>query len=93
MQAYRVKGIVDHTGHLVVTEPIELSAGEVEVLVLKIAQQDTGLPHSDADINNIQQVNCEIPSLQQWLAQTSPVPADFEPEQAKWEHMEEKYNL
>lgn len=92
MQAYKVKGRIDETGHLIVAEAIELAPGEVEVIVLQPSLE--AMPESSSLVpDSTEQVRCEIPALKQWLKQAPPVPADYDPEQAKWEYLKEKHNL
>ncbi len=45
MQAYKLKGKVDRDGKLIITEPTNLTPGDVEVIVLK-------LTNSQNDLNN-----------------------------------------
>ncbi|MBW4533342.1 MAG: hypothetical protein KME09_05340 [Pleurocapsa minor HA4230-MV1] len=35
MQAYKLTGKVDHSGQLIITEPINLNPGDVEVIILQ----------------------------------------------------------
>ena len=35
MQAYKVKGRIDESGHLIINEPIKLPPGDVEIIVLQ----------------------------------------------------------
>lgn len=37
MQAYKAKGKIDATGDLVVEEPIQIPPGNVEVIILQVA--------------------------------------------------------
>ena len=41
MQAYKAKGKTDATGNLVVTQPIEIPPGYVEVIILRVADEVT----------------------------------------------------
>jgi hypothetical protein len=36
MQAYKLKGKIDSKGNLIITQPTNLSPGEVEVIILQI---------------------------------------------------------
>lgn len=93
MQAYKVKGRIDATGHLIVAEAIGLTPGDVEVIVLQ-SSSTKAMAESSAPVpESITPVPCEIPSLKQWLEQSLPVPANYDPEQAKWEYLKEKHNL
>jgi hypothetical protein len=47
MQAYKVKGKVDEAGHLMITEPIALAPGEVEVIVLQASTHSESAPEPD----------------------------------------------
>ncbi len=93
MQAYKVKGKIDETGHLIITESIELAPGDVEVIVLQPSSIKPMATSSDSTAASAKQVTCEIPSLKQWLEQSPPVPPNFDPDQAKWEYLKEKHNL
>ena len=93
MQAYKVNGRIDETGHLVVAEAIALAPGEVEVIVLQPASVNVTVDRLVPVPESTKQVRCEIPRLQQWLEQSPPVPADYDPEQAKWDYLKEKHNL
>lgn len=93
MQAYKVKGKIDETGHLIVSESIELAPGEVEVIVLQASSVEV-MAESFASVpESTKQIRCEIPGLKQWLEQSPPVPVHYDPEQAKWEYLREKHNL
>ena len=39
MQAYKLKGKIDNTGKLIITEPTNLTPGDVEVIVLQTKSQ------------------------------------------------------
>lgn len=50
----------------------------------------------DSPINQLPQkrdVECSIPILKEWLERTDPTPPEFDPDQARWEALKEKYNL
>lgn len=95
MQAYKHKAIVNESGELVFQEPINITPGEVEVIILQSAQSV-----DSSTINQTPQqskpkriVECSIPVLKEWFEKTEPAPPDFDPEQAKWEYLKEKHNL
>lgn len=94
MQAYKVKGRVDATGHLIVAEAIELTPGEVEVIVLQAPIRSEAVP----DLDQLEDLSAQRRSSPikafQGLFETAPaVPPDFDPDQAKWEYLREKYDL
>ena len=43
MQAYKLKGKVDHDGKLIITEPTNLTPGDVEVIVLQLTNSQNDL--------------------------------------------------
>jgi hypothetical protein len=96
MQAYKIKGKVDTTGNLVISEPVRMPAGDVEVIVLQVVET---VPNTTVPVNKPQlpkpkrKVKCSIPILKEWLENTEPTPPDFNPDQAKWEYLKEKHNL
>ncbi|MFB2971948.1 hypothetical protein ACE1CD_23565 [Aerosakkonema sp. BLCC-F183] len=96
MQAYKLKGKVDEAGNLAVTEPVKMPPGDVEVIVLHVMEtvkNDTEATIQPQAAKPKRQVECSIPILKEWLENTDPVPPDFDPEQAKWEYLKEKYKL
>jgi hypothetical protein len=93
MQAYKVKGRVDSSGHLVITEPIDLEPGEVEVIVLQAPADITSEPEPLELLEGDSKHSSLIEAFQGLFEKAPPVPADFDPEQAKWEYLKEKHNL
>lgn len=95
MQAYKVKGKIDLKGNLVITEPINLVPGEVEVILLQSSDTPVmfNIPDTVTMESFISDVEDIIPGLKQWLEEAPAVPFDFDPEQAKWEYLQEKHNL
>ncbi|MDJ0621145.1 MAG: hypothetical protein QNJ63_31150 [Calothrix sp. MO_192.B10] len=57
MQAYKVKGKVDATGNLVVAEPIDIPPGNVEVIILQVADE----VKSPTETPNIPQLETKRP--------------------------------
>jgi hypothetical protein len=92
MQAYKLKGKIDATGNLVITEPIQMPPGDVEVIVLLSAETV-----SPVNINEPQpetpKRRTKIKALQEWFEKTQPTSADFDPDEARWEALKEKHNL
>lgn len=94
MQAYKLKGKIDSAGNLVITEPVKLPVGDVEVIVLQAIETAT-----DSTVTNIESQpetpkrKTKIKALQEWFEKTQPPPLDFDPDQAKWEYLKEKHNL
>lgn len=96
MQAYKVKGAIDESGNLIINEPIKMAPGEVEIIVLQTVDrvENEASPKIDsADDTAKRQPRTQIKALQDWFEKTQPAPSDFDPEQARWEALKEKYNL
>ncbi|MCL1467970.1 hypothetical protein [Argonema galeatum] len=96
MQAYKVKGKVDEAGNLVVTEPVKITPGDVEVIVwhaIETVNNATNAKSQPEAARPKRQVECSIPILKEWLENTDPVPPNFDPDRAKWEYLKEKHNL
>lgn len=96
MQAYKLKGAIDKSGNLIISETIKMAPGEVEIIVLQTVKKgnnDTGVTIEPPSVKPKRQVECSIPILKEWLENTDPTPPDFDPDQAKWEYLKEKHNL
>ena len=96
MYAYKLRGKIDATGNLVVGEPVNMPPGEVEIILLQLA--DTVVSSPDPLIESEEakpkrKVTTKIKALQAWFENTEPVSPDFEAEAARWEALKEKYNL
>jgi hypothetical protein len=94
MQAYKLKGKIDATGNLVITEPIQMPPGDVEVIVLLSAEAITNPPESTNEPQpETPKRRTKIKALQEWFEKTQPTSADFDPDEARWEALKEKHNL
>jgi hypothetical protein len=92
MQAYKLKGKIDQSGNLLITELVNLPPGNVEVIVWPATDtHDHTTPSEPAP--ETPKRRTKIKALQNWFENAPPVPADFDPDQAKWEHLKEKHNL
>jgi hypothetical protein len=94
MQAYKLKGKIDQSGNLLITEPVNLPPRNVKIVVCPAT--DT-LDHTTAPTSEpapeTPKRRTKIKALQNWFENAPPVSADFDPDQAKWEHLKEKHNL
>lgn len=90
MQAYKFKGTIDESGHLIITEPIEIPAGEVEVIILQSNQVQTEQVSASDEPKKREY---KVQALKDLLENAPPTPPDFDPDQAKWEYLKEKHNL
>ncbi len=95
MQAYKAKGKIDATGNLVVTQPIEIPPGNVEVIILQVADEvnSTETATESQTETSKNQVRYRTNAFRDLLENSPPVPPDFDPESAKWEYLKEKHNL
>ena len=94
MQAYKLKGAIDQSGHLIITEPIEIPAGEVEIIVLRQSPTEANSVSADeTQTATPKKRKTSVKAFQDLFENTEPVPPDFDPEQARWEALKEKHNL
>ena len=96
MQAYKLKGKVDTAGNLVITEPVQIPAGDVEVIVLQAVEPaaNSTVPETESQLEiPKRKVQHRSKTFRDLLENAPPVPADFDPDQAKWEYLKEKHNL
>lgn len=94
MQAYKVQGKIDATGNLVVTQPIEIPPGNVEVIILQVADEvkDSTETATESPAETTKRPT-KIKALQSWFEKTKPASLDFDPDEARWEALKEKHNL
>lgn len=96
MQAYKLKGKIDSAGNLVITEPVKMPPGDVEVIVLQLVETVADSTVSETELQpevRKNQLKSRVKSLRELLENAPPVPPDFDPEQARWEALKQKYNL
>jgi len=96
MQAYKLKGAIDQSGHLIITEAIEIPAGEVEIIILQstpVAENSTASETETATEMPESKRPSKIKALQTWFENTQPAPPDFDPDQSRWEALKERYSL
>ncbi|MBP0018724.1 MAG: hypothetical protein J7647_14405 [Cyanobacteria bacterium SBLK] len=96
MQALKLKGKIDESGHLIITEPIDLTPGEVEVILLKpiaIQESTTAKVSETTEGLSDRLFKTTIEEFQDLFTDTTPVPTDFDYDRAKWEYLKEKHDL
>ena len=94
IQAYKVKGKIDATGNLVVEESIKIPPGNVEVIILQVADEVKDSTESATESQaETPERPTKIKALQGWFEKTQPAPSDFDPDEARWEALKEKHNL
>jgi hypothetical protein len=87
MEALKLKGWVDVDGHLHIREAIALPVGEVELVVWPIPQS-TPISNSPQ-----KRAKTSVKALQDLFENIEPVDPDFDPDEARWEALKEKYDL
>ena len=94
MQAYKLKGKIDQSGNLLITEPVNLPPGNVEVIVWPATDTlDNTTALTSEPAPETPKRKSRIKAFQGLFENAPPVPADFDPDQAKWEYLKEKHNL
>jgi hypothetical protein len=94
MQAYRLKGTIDQSGHLIITEPIELSPGDVEIIILQPSiTEDNSVSSEEPQIATPKKRKTSVKAFQDLFENTEPASPDFDPDQARWEALKEKHGL
>ena len=94
MQAYKLKGKVDAAGNLLITEPVKMPPGDVEVIVLQTVEVVASSIDSKAESQlDTPKRKSRVKAFQGLFENAPPVPPGFDPDQAKWESLKEKHNL
>jgi hypothetical protein len=87
MQAYKLNATIDESGNLVLEEPLSITPGKVEVIILQ--ETTTTVETSEKPKKR----EYKVKALKDLLENATPTPPDFDPEEAKWEYLKEKHNL
>lgn len=91
LQAKKIKGIIDQSGKLIITDDLNLKPGEVEVIILQ-NQTNKEINISESK-QKVRESPSQIKALKDWFENTQPVSPDFDEDQARWEALKEKHNL
>jgi hypothetical protein len=94
MQVYKLKGTIDAGGNLVITEPVKMPPGDVEVIVLQSVETvaSSTVPETESQPETPRRKS-RVKAFEGLFENAPPVPPDFDPEQARWEALKEKHNL
>jgi hypothetical protein len=84
MQAYKLKGQIDRSGKLIITEPTNLNPGDVEVIILQL---DTTTENQSSNNEHSKKRPSKVKTFQNWFAKTEPTSSHFEPDKAKWDYL------
>ena len=96
MQAYKLKGTIDRSGHLIISDLIEMAPGEVEVIILQQATsvKNATILETESQPQTAQRKRqTKISALKDWFEKTQPAPPNFDSDQARREGLKEKYEL
>jgi hypothetical protein len=99
MLAYKIKGKIDATGNLVIVEPVNMPPGDVEIIVLQLADTVKQASESENAIESEtpqKKFRSKVKAFQGLFDRVPvPEPMDFDDpdKQAKWEYLKEKHNL
>lgn len=94
MQAYKINGKIDTAGNLVITEPVKMPPGDVEVIVLQVVEkvENSTVPETESQPETPKRKS-KVKAFRDLFENAPPVPPDFDADQAKWEYLKEKHNL
>lgn len=94
MQAYKLKAIVNESGELVFNEPINITPGEVEVIILQAVETvDSSTVTETELLPEVPKRKSKVKAFEGLFEKTQPAPPDFDPDEARWEALKEKHNL
>ncbi len=95
MQAYKAKGKIDATGNLIVEESIQIPPGNVEVIILQVANEVNNSTETatESQVETPKKREYKIQALKHLLENAPPTSPDFDPDEARWEALKEKHNL
>lgn len=93
MQAYKLKGKIDDAGNLVITEPVKMPPGDVEVIVLLLVESASSTNPETETQSQTPKRKSKVKAFQDLFENAPPVPPDFDPDEARWEALKEKHNL
>lgn len=85
--SYRVQGKINELGDLILDQPVDLDAGDVDIIIVPRLRAFAQNRLHQASID------CDIPALKDWLEDSAAVPDDFDSDGAKWQYLKEKHNL
>ena len=93
MQAYKLKGKIDDAGNLVITEPVKMPPGDVELIVLQVVESASSTDSETESQSQTPKRKSQVKAFEDLFENAPPVPPDFDPDEARWEALKEKHNL
>ncbi len=94
MQAYKLKGKIDPSGNLVITETVNLPPGDVEVIVWQTTEMFDNTTTSASELRSeTPKRKSRVKAFEGLFENAPPIPPNFDPDLAKWEYLKEKHKL
>ncbi|WP_204104694.1 MULTISPECIES: hypothetical protein [Spirulina sp. CCY15215] len=102
MQALKLEGAIDESGHLIVSEPVNLNPGKVEIIILqsfatseKTTMEKTTMQtrELDREMQSETPSRTKIKTFKDLFTDTNPVSMNLDYDRARWEYLQEKHNL
>ncbi|MEM9543010.1 MAG: hypothetical protein AAGA60_26405 [Cyanobacteria bacterium P01_E01_bin.42] len=97
MQALKLEGALDKSGHLIVSKPISLNPGKVEIIILQSLAASEAITtqtlESDREISLKTASRTKVKTFQDLFTDTNPTSSDLDYDRAKWEYLQDKYDL
>ncbi|MBE9063567.1 hypothetical protein [cf. Phormidesmis sp. LEGE 11477] len=104
MQALKLHGKIDSTGKLIISEPVNLAPGDVEIIVLQSTQsqieESSTSNHSFSEPESsprlAEQTGSEgyrIKALANWFANLPSETVQINSDEAKWQALRRKHDL
>lgn len=83
MQAYKLKGTIDLAGNLVITEPVNMPPGDVEVIILQAVETVASSTVTESESQpEIPKRKSKVKAFEGLFENAPPVPPDFDPDEA-----------
>ena len=76
--------------------PVNIPPGEVEIIVLQLVEtvENEAVAKTEPQAAKPKRkVQCRVEAFKDLFEMTEPAPPDFDPDQARWEYLKDKYNL
>ncbi|RUT09606.1 hypothetical protein DSM106972_001000 [Dulcicalothrix desertica PCC 7102] len=94
MQAYKLNATIDESGSLVLDEPLTIAPGKVELIILQNLEPIASFTEEKSEPPLARpKRKSKVKAFEGLFENAPPVPPDFDPLEARWEALKEKYNL
>lgn len=100
VQALKLNGKIDKTGKLILPELVDLAPGDVEIIILRLAEpEDEGdtrqfpSPMGEASSAHESSKDYKIKALADWFANLPSDIPQIDDNEVRWQALKEKHNL